>query len=394
MVNMAARKPKLLFVLSRDYGELASALDFLEGWDCDALLLAPAHLHGINEGGIAARVQAYATAGDVLAVVEVEKPDLVFLFSAYLYAVNNLFDLEQLGFLVSELRRRSCPAITSDPFLGLMSRIDGSTFSESHPLRSVLAQHFAQVYSTVEDLPHLYLVDPGGAEPAHRRSYFNLELVRPGRARLNWPVSIPGPVGVDPSRPRWLFVLSSEDYGTQILSRGQAEFDAELAHLLEHAFAQRRQPLLIAPSSCVAAQQDLIASGRSGAILLSHCGHALFSTLLGEAEHVFYWNLFSHSILKRVMNHRSAFFFSPGHLAQAIPPLLDAGIAHYYAGAQPSYLTMSQPPSAEELAHVAFKQDSAWEAARAQLRRSPAPAAVVAGLLGASSRVDEGAGLT
>jgi hypothetical protein len=370
----------LLFVLSNDYGELASALNFLQGFDVDALVLAPGRLYGINAGDLAPRARPYGTVGDILAAVTAEPPDVVFLFSAYLYAVNNLLDLAQLASLVTSLRSRGCPVVTSDPFLGLMARVDESLFNESHPLSSVLARHFAQVFSIVHDIPHLYLVDPGGNVPVHRLSCFNPAIVRPPATTPGGLTRVPGTLGVDHSRPRWLFILSSEDYGAQMNAVGQVRFQEELVKLLRHAVTEGRQPVLIAPSPCVASLLGVIGSDPGGPILLAHCRHALFATLLEEAEHVFYWNLFSHSILERVMNRQSALFYSAGHLASAIPPFLELGIKTYYAGARPTYLSSSRLLSATEVARLAIEQDTLWEDARAHLARSASPAAVVAGL--------------
>jgi hypothetical protein len=140
--------------------------------------------------------------------------------------------------------------------------------------------------------------------------------------------------------------------------------------------------VLIAPPACVAALAPGVTAGGGSAVVLPHSGHALFTALLGEAEHVFYWNMFSNSVLARVMNHRSAFFFAPGHLAHAIPSLPGLAVRHYYAGAAPTFLDPARPPSAAELARLAAEQDRALEGARAGVARSPSPAEMVARLLG------------
>jgi hypothetical protein len=133
---------------------------------------------------------------------------------------------------------------------------------------------------------------------------------------------------------------------------------------------------LIAPEACAA---ELMPRAE-GATLLSHCGHDAFRLQLDAAEHVFFWNVLSHSVAARLLNRRSAFFFKAGHLAEAIPALGERAIAHYFAGARPTYLDPDAPPTAEELDRLAQEQDAALAPARARIFGLPSPAAVVAHL--------------
>lgn len=80
---------------------------------------------------------------------------------------------------------------------------------------------------------------------------------------------------------------------------------------LGNAIQHGRQPVLIAPAPCIDA---LRASGRAtDAILLSFCRHDVFRQHLLDAEHAFYWNVFSNSILARVMNGLPVLFLARPH---------------------------------------------------------------------------------
>jgi hypothetical protein len=45
---------------------------------------------------------------------------------------------------------------------------------------------------------------------------------------------------------------------------------------------------------------------------------------------VLYWNLFSASVLARLINRMPVFFFSRGHLVNALAPFLQVGMEHFY----------------------------------------------------------------
>jgi hypothetical protein len=102
------------------------------------------------------------------------------------------------------------------------------------------------------------------------------------------------------------------------------------------------------------------------------------------AEYVFYWNVFSNSVLARVANRLPVFFFDCGHMAYAIPPLLEVGLRRYYPGCTLPFLDPRRPLAPGELAAEAARQEPGLEGARANVRRSPPPDVMVAELLGAA----------
>jgi hypothetical protein len=357
--------PRLLFVPSNDYGELSAALYFLEGSDFPATLLLPERLFAANAEHLPVPASRYRSPDDVLAAVDCERPDVVFLFSAYLFAINGLFDIDATGRLIEGLRTRGPAIVTSDPFLGLMTRPEESTFAADHPLRKVLADHFARLSPLVSSLTHLYVMPADGIAVADRVSFANRRAIRGAPA--------PGP-------PRWVFVLSAEDYGHQAAALGRAAFEGLLLDHLDNAIRQGRQPVLIAPSACIDA---LKASGRAseGATLLSFCRHDVFRKHLLGAEHALYWNVFSNSILARVMNRLPVFFLARGHMAHAMPRLYEAGLRHYYPGCELPFLDPKKAPTADDLTRAADAQHAGFAGALRRFAESPDPAEVIAQIL-------------
>jgi hypothetical protein len=123
----------------------------------------------------------------------------------------------------------------------------------------------------------------------------------------------------------------------------------------------------------------------AGLQLLPFCSHALFSALLLTAEYAFYWNLFSNSATVRLANRLPVFYFDLGHMAQAIPPLLDLGLRSYFPGGELQVLDLAHPLEPGVLGPLAAAQERSLAHAHARLRGAPAPEQVVAALLDARS---------
>ncbi|HUE15995.1 MAG TPA: hypothetical protein VMR25_17620, partial [Planctomycetaceae bacterium] len=185
-MSSRGHKRQLLFVVSNDYGELSTALDFLAGQPFDAQILMPDCLYRANGESLPVSCRAYNSLADILSVVTTQSPDVVFLFSGYLYAVNGLLSLDAVRQLVETLRSATRDVVTSDPFLGQLFRLDPSTFSDHHPARRQLVEHFAQVVPILEGVKHLYRVAPRAGATAGSISFYNPDVVLNATARAAW----------------------------------------------------------------------------------------------------------------------------------------------------------------------------------------------------------------
>lgn len=380
MTSAKTDTAKLMFVLSNDYGELSNALYLVRGGSFETVLLMPDRLYALNKDGLPVPTRRYNALSEVIAAVEEEKPDIIFLFSGYLYTINNIFSLEALQLLVRELRARNCRIVTSDPFLGLMARIDDGTFNDRHPAKPWLSHLFSQVFAVLQDVPHLHLVDIGTRANVASVSFFNPNLVLTGPGQSDRAEGLCRQLGIGAPEHVWLFVLSSEDYGHQASVHGRAQFDELLIGRLWQAVLAGRQPVLIAPQPCIASLRNRGALPET-AILLPFCRHDHFTSLLAAAEHAFYWNIFSNSVLVRIVNYRPLFFFDRGHMVYAINPLFALGMKYYYAASELPFLAPEQALVPEELSRLALRQEQTLEPARTHFRRSPAPQEMVKRIL-------------
>ena len=84
---MGETRPRLLFVVSNDYGELSGAMYLAMGGAFEVAMALPPRLHGANERGLGYRSYRYQSVEDVMGIIGRERPDVVLMFSGYLYAV-------------------------------------------------------------------------------------------------------------------------------------------------------------------------------------------------------------------------------------------------------------------------------------------------------------------
>jgi hypothetical protein len=371
---------RLLIVVSQDFGELSNALQLTRDTRLRARLLLPDKLLAANRTGLPLPATRYGCPRDVLDAVEREPPDLVCLFSGYLYAANNLLDLSALDALLGELRARHVPVTTTDPFLGLMQQSGTLPISARHPAQGWLQKHFAEVARLLARVPHLYHAPPDPPPGVPWAAFFNPAMLLTDAARAAYAAALERVSSVGRGRAHWLFVLAQEDYGAQAARMGRAAFEALLLDRLHDARVAQRLPVLIAPRACVDA---LAASGRvpDGAALLPFCGQAAFEALLMTAEHVFYWNLFSNSAPARLVNGLSALFLDIGHMAHAIPALLERGLRSYYPGGELRPLDQRQRLEPPQLSARAAEQHASLRAARERFLAQPAPEAAVERLI-------------
>jgi hypothetical protein len=351
---MASSPPKLLFVLSQDYGELFNALYFAAGAPFTSVFALPPRLHQVNERTLPVAAHVYRTAEELAEIVDRERPDVVMLFSGYLFVVNKLLTQVALASLLNEWRGRGIRLVTSDPSLGLIAQ-GGELFQTHFAAAPLLAEHFRWLSDALAGAYHVYLASDGIETNRRHGSYFNpshvlgvTELERRAATLGTWSA-------IDRTKRRWLFILSPEDDAIQAAALGRKEFARDLAARLRDVEQAGRQSVLIAPSACLNAVQ---ATGIAPAnlIALSGCGYLRFMLLLYDAEHVFYWNLFSASMLGRVINQQTVFTFAPGHLAHALREIRVLGSRHFFLGEEPTMLNLADSLDADRLTELAATQ--------------------------------------
>jgi len=371
--------PRVLCVVSADFGELALARWFVAGQRFEPAFLLPPHLHERNAGGLDVPSGAYRSMADVLAVAEAFRPDLVLLASGYLFALNRLMPIADLAGMIAGLEGLRARLATTDPFLGLLQGPRERFFDPGHPAERLFAAHFDAVAPLLARLPHLHPV-PVAATKARCVPFSNPRMVASADELAAHRAAVSRWLGPRDEDARWLFILSGEDHAGEISRRGEEAFVDGLVARLREARSAGGRPVVLAPDPCLDALRPRLAAPDE-AVLLPFCRVDRFWSLLLDAEYVFYWNQFSNSIVLRAVNGLPCFLFDRGHLARAIPPLRAAGVEAYFGGREPELLDEAAPLSRPTLA-ASWQGPAEWLPALLRERwRSPDPETVVRGLL-------------
>jgi hypothetical protein len=377
---MATAERRVLIVVSDDFGELSNAVWLLLGSRFRAELLVPERMRAINEDVLPIPAQTYESVEDVLDAAERLRPEVVFLLSGYLYAVNGIFDTDGVRRLVVALRALGCCVATSDPFLGLMA--PGASVQPRDVTQQRLVEAVRAAGDALGALWHVYPVMPRGERPQRRIAYFNprMQVSAADRAAMRNGLTLHLPL--DAQRPHWLFVLAAQDHLAQGSTLGADAFHAMLAQRLHDAQRSGRQAVLVAPQACTDA---LRAYEReiADALLLPFCSHGTFLGLLLTAEHAFYWNVLANSVPSRLVNGLPVFFFDTGHMVHALPELLEPALTSYYPNARLPLLDLDKSMTADGLLPHARDELASMADAVRLLRAGPDPERMVETLLAA-----------
>jgi len=372
--------PRMLCVVSADFGELSLARWFVAGQRFSSCFLLPPHLQERNAGALGTPCGAYRSVSDVLTVAEAFRPDVVLLASGYLYALNGLLSIGGVADMIGGLEGLGGRLVTTDPFLGLLQDPRAAPFDPGQPAGRLFLEHFDAVAPLLAGLPHLHPV-PVAAAGSRCVSFSNPRMVATQHELAAHRTAVSRWLGPHRESSRWLFILSGEDHAGEVTRRGEVAFLDGLAARLGEARSAGGRPVLLAPQRCLDALRSRLAAS-DDVVLLPFCRIDRFQSLLLDAECAFYWNMFSNSIPLRVLNGLPCFLFDRGHLARAIPALQAVGVEAYFGGRQPELLDDAAPLTRTGLVAV-WQRAAAWLPGLLQERWvSPDPETVVRGLLG------------
>ena len=372
--------PRILFVVSGSYGDLAQALYFSEGQPFrsrTAVALAR-QLYDVNHDSLTLRTYSFSSADEIVGAAADFDASIVIILSAYGFPIEGLTTIRGIRSLVRQLRDRGCHVVTTDPFQGLASAIRTIDMYRSLPPASGWKQKLTFWKAArrltkaingsarrLRDVTHLYPMPTQAiANPDRQRrlSYFN-------------PNATTGQDRRAPSGQSWLFVLSQADYDVQHRIRGRSQLVEQLVSLFRQTRAAGRRPVLIAPPTLIRALGNA-SPGSLDAELNPFGAYATFEARLLDAEYAFYWNLFSASAVSRLLRKLPVFFFDRGHVAHFNKRMHDIGIQSYYGGWEPKRLPDSLV-EASALARFWDNQEATVDEWIAYLAQSPTPTQVI-----------------
>jgi hypothetical protein len=376
--------PKLMFILTAAFGELFNAMYMVTGCGFHTAFAMREPWYSLNHDTLPGASYRFDNLAELLTAIDQEQPDLVCLFSGYLYASDNLIDFDELDHLIRHLKNRGIRSVTSDPFLGLISRLPPLDLETpigqiiGLPIRMIgeamlgsKFSYFLRARVVLKDVPHVYIVDPN-EHGITALPFYNPNIRRPAASC--------GPGTSVPAMPYWLFVLGSSDYNPQVKRDGANCVHALVARKLTDTMNEGRRAVLMAPEACIAALEKDPALGECS--LVRNCNYDRYMEILLCAEYTFYWNIFSASIIARLLNRLPTFFFATGHIAEENRQMFEKGMDQYYRNAHPAHLQPGDRLSAAALSVSALAQmKQLFDPFLENVRHLPTPQRLVHDLL-------------
>lgn len=378
------RNTRCLFVVSDEFGELSSALSFAEGLSADSLVLLPERLMRLVGPEVAVHRRQFTDATDVIHAMDEFAPQIVFLFSGYLLIADKLFLMRSFTAFVERVVGTNTKLVTSDPLLFGITPFEPAALAEWLPNRQALSQALGHAAHMLVDAIHIYPTIAAARAKSDGICAFN-PLALPAGDISNRLFSGIAPA-FNPDKKRWLFLMSQADYSCEAGSYGRGKnerlgpeaFFSLLRARIGDAIDQGRQPVFIGPQPCVENLQDLSASG---AVLMPLCEFSLFHAILMEAEHVFYWNIFSHSVAQRIAHGLPLHFFGLGHMVDGLRGMRERGLAYWYNNAPLPFIDPRERLATQTLEASARRQLIDFAVARENVLKASRPQDAVDSLL-------------
>lgn len=374
-----------------------------------ATLLLPRRAYELHGSQLPIASRPYRSLQDILDIVEIELPDVVCLFSGYLFASQGLLSIHALRKLIRTLRQRGCKVATSDPYLGTFRQVANADvparpgvihrfldrrlikLPRAHGLVAQLLnflkskrveRHVRRVADILKGVTHIYPVpmDPLQAGVARPISFFNPLYIRSQEELRRNSEAVSALSDRAMRRPRWLFVLAQFDLEFQEKRYGRQGFVDLVAGKIRQALDNGRHPTFIGPAA-ITEELSRHFPRDSGASFLPTCSFEEYQQRLLDAEIVFYWQILSTSAFFRLWNGLPVFFFDQGHNARLLRLLHEAGLKYYYLAGSPVYLDIEKPLDAATLAQlsIGFRQSAHDSCER--LARLPTPEEMVSAIM-------------
>jgi hypothetical protein len=359
---------RLLVVVTRDFGELGSALGLLSGLGDGFVgrVLLPLSLPEPDIALPGLSWGRYSSRADIeRAFDEIGAQQVVCLSAYLLLGTAPGLGLWGIHRLLRHFARAGARVDTSDPFLTLLRRpwaLQLAPLVRAHLghgpaqwrvrlVAAALAWRLWMLVPMLRRCRHLYPapIDPVAPPPSLRWAHYGTALAPPP----------PVDEGL------WMFVLARIDHDVLRQETGPAFVD-QVAQRLQQAVDSGVRVLLVAPVALLGPLRErLPADTRASCELVETLPLSRYLASLRAARYAFFWNRYSFSIVFRVLDGRPVFFLGAGHVERMLPAMAAAGPRCFYAGWTPPLLPSAEPlrPAALEQAALDMRRPLA-EAAR------------------------------
>ncbi len=343
---------RLLVVVTRDFGELGSAVGLLAGLGpgFEGVVLLPPNLPEPDVAMPGLRWARYTSRADIERCFDELRAQHVVCLSAYLLlGIAPGLGLLGIRRLMRHFARAGARVDTSDPFLTLLRtpwslRLAPLVRAHLGPtpppwrvelVARALSWRLWALVPMLRRCRHLYPVSIDPVSPP------------PGLHWAHYAATLPATPPLQDAL--WMFVLARIDHDVLRLEAGPPFVDTVAARLRQ-ALDSGARVLLVAPAALIdALRGSLSATELARCELCETLPLSRYLAALRAARYAFFWNRYSFSIAFRVLDGRPVFFLGAGHVERMLPAMVQAGPRCFYAGWQPPLVGPDQPLTTEAL---------------------------------------------
>ncbi|TPV55451.1 hypothetical protein FJ444_17290 [Aestuariibacter sp. GS-14] len=317
------QSPKMLVIVSEDFGELGHATYFLtlyQEWDVKVAI--PQNRMDIADHLDPKQKVCYRTFQDCEQILEEHKPVVVVLFSGYLLYTHEPYSFIKYTAFLTRLKSNGVQVLTSDPLLGIDIKLLSGNFAISSGQRRSIVQ------LTKSYIKSIYLA---GRLQVLRRHFANDTHIYPvpvtDRINVKQPVYYRSncffeAIAQQPCNEKHLvFVIAEIDYYR--LLTNHPSFVSEFVKTV-NTLAEQGYVVQIVGTSALKAE------------LCSHMLHSQiqcygtlsfsqYNHMLDTCECAFFWNYFSFSVYRRILTAKPVIFLDEGHMLSMFPDLKKLG---------------------------------------------------------------------
>ncbi|BBO28361.1 hypothetical protein [Alteromonas sp. I4] len=318
------QSPKMVVIVSEDYGELGHASYFLtlcRQWDVKVVI--PENRIGIADHLNPDMLFAYRTIQDCEDLIDRHEPAAVVLFSGYLVYTHEPYSFIKFSALLTRLKSKAISVFTSDPLLGIDIKLLSGNFAVNNGNDNSVT-HITKRY-----IKSIYLA---GRLQVLRRQFANDVHIYPvpidQQIKRNKPVyyrsvSFFEDIASKPCNEKELvFVMAEIDF-----YRLQASRQDYLGDFLETINALAGQGYIVRVVGTPALETLLKASElHSNIQCYGTLSFSQYNEMIDRCECAFFWNYFSFSVYRRILTAKPVIFLDEGHMVSMFPELKSLGI--------------------------------------------------------------------
>ncbi len=356
---------KVLFITSQDFGELGLATFFSRNQPFQSVFVVPVAKRAYFDE-VVDLLYTYSTVTELERLIDREKPDVISLNTGYLIVNGGLATMADFQSFYAYLKTLNCPIITTDPFVRVYDSYPECSFALNGRALDNLKAEMSFLNEFLKDLPHVYgFPSSCGLEAAY--SFYNDRFCSPEKKCSE----------ESANRNQWFFVLGELD-SKLLLEKYGEDFIRILANrLVEVCGNPDNTVFCVFPKNIADTLRELFTPLKNIQVM-DYVSLNEFETLVRTSDVVFYWNVFSNSILLCYYYDVPFLCFDKGHIANLSEDLFNHMSEGIYRSGKPEFIDFFEPmePSLDDLLEKHFSRENRQRILD-EYRRLPSPQTVL-----------------